>query len=108
MKKIDEATAVLTSMPNLELSDAVTLTTAGVLLARFDKDTEAIALYEAALSRDDSFPGAHILLANALARIGRFADAAGHFEKFIELAPEAKEAAAAAKGLEICRSKAKQ
>ena len=108
MKKIDEATAVLTSISNLSPGDAFTLTTAGMLLARFDKDAEAIALYEAALSRDDTFPRAHILLANALARIGRFADAAGHFEKFIELAPESQEADAARKGLEICRSKASQ
>ena len=55
---------------------------------------------------DDSYPRAHILLANALARGGQFAEAAVHFEKFIALAPEAPEADAARKGLEVCNAKA--
>lgn len=105
LKKVDAAADVLGQLGSMSESDAATLTTAGILLAKFDRDTDAMALYRDAISRDDSYPRAHILLANALARNGDFAEAASHFERFIALDPGAPEADAARKGLEICRSK---
>jgi Flp pilus assembly protein TadD len=106
LKKADEAASVLGSIGALDGADAAALTTAGMLLAKMDRDAEAVGLYRQAISRDEGYPRAHVLLANALARTGDFAGAARHFERFIELAPEAPEVDAARKGLEICKAKA--
>ena len=80
--------------------------TSGILLARYDEQDRAIALYRAAIERDDGYALAHFKLANALGRKEKFAEAANHFERFLELAPDGAEAEAARQGLELCRSKA--
>jgi tetratricopeptide (TPR) repeat protein len=108
LKRLDEAVEVLVSLATMSDADAPTTTTGGMLLARYDEDARAMELYRSALERDETYPLAHLLLANALARGGAFADAATHFERFLELAPEAPEAPAARKGLEVCRAQAGQ
>lgn len=105
LKRLDEAIEVLGSLAAMTDADAPTTTTGGMLLARYDEDAKAMELYRAALERDETYPLAHLLLANALARGGAFGEAAAHFERFLELAPDAPEAAAARKGLDVCRAK---
>lgn len=105
LKRLDEALGVLGGLAAMSDADAPTTTTGGMLLARYDEDAKATELYRAALERDETYPLAHLLLANALARGGEFAEAAGHFSRFLELAPDAPEAEAARKGLEVCRAR---
>ena len=83
------------------------LATAGVLLARYDEDDRAIALYRSAIDRSDDYAPAHLMLANALARKKAFEEAAGHYERFLALAPDAPEAETARQRLEACRSQQK-
>lgn len=103
LKRAGEAASVLTGLADLPAADPTMLTTAGILLGRHGKPDGAIALYRAAVERDDGFALAHFKLANALGREGRFGEAASHFERFLELAPDTPEAAAAEKGLAACR-----
>ena len=106
--KTDEAAKTLLKMPTLENVDATYLTTGGMLLAKIDLDQEAMSLYKKAIEKDETFARAHVLLANALARAGNFAEAAQHFQRFIDLSPDSPDTEAAKKGLEICRAKAAQ
>jgi tetratricopeptide (TPR) repeat protein len=108
LRRIDEAVGVLAEVGEASGADAPQITTAGLLLARYDEDEAAIGLYRKALARDGDYPTAILLLANALARKGAFEEAAGLFGRFLELEPEAPEAAAARAGLEACRAKRKR
>jgi len=103
MKRAEDAAAALISVGKMEAADATALTTAGMLLAKAGRDLDAIGLYEAAIAKDEKFPRAHILRANALARARKFEEAAAEFEKYLELDPDAKDADAARKGLEACK-----
>ncbi len=107
LRRIDEAREVLSAVSDAAGADAQTITTAGLLLARYDEDEAAIGLYRKALERDGDYPTAILLLANALARKSFFDEAATLFGRFLELQPEAPEAAAARAGLEACRAKQK-
>ena len=103
LKRDDDAAAALISVGKMDAADATALTTAGMLLAKVGRDTDAIDLYRAAIAKDEELPRAHVLLANALARATRFDEAAVEFEKYLEISPDAKDAEAARKGLEACR-----
>ncbi len=107
LKRLDEAVAVLDALPSMPDCDPGILATAGVLLAKFDEDDRAIALYRAAIKIDNGYKTAHLLLANALARKKQFAEAAEHYERFISLAPDAKEAPTARQRLEACQAQLK-
>lgn len=108
LKRADEAATVLTGLVEVAGADASLLTTAGILLAQNGKADEALALYRAAVARDDGFALAHFKLANALGRQQKFGEAAQHFERFLELAPEDELAEAAKHGLATCRAKTDQ
>jgi tetratricopeptide (TPR) repeat protein len=105
LKRLDEAVTALVKLAEMPAADAPMLTTAGILLGRYDEADRAIDLYRAALKRDEGYALAHFKLANALGRKQEFAPAAKHFERFLELAPDAAEAEAAQKGLAACRAK---
>jgi tetratricopeptide (TPR) repeat protein len=107
LKRLDEAIAVFEGLDGMEDCGPDLLATAGVLLARFDENDRAISLYRAAIARSDDYAPAHLMLANALARKKEFGAAAGHYERFLALAPDAPEAETAKQRLEICRSQAK-
>ncbi len=107
LKRLDEGITVLETLPNLTESGPNILATAGVLLAKFDEDDRAISLYRAALAKDDSYAVAHLLLANALARKKQFAEAAGHYERFLAVAPNAPEVPTVKKRLEACKAQMK-
>jgi cytochrome c-type biogenesis protein CcmH/NrfG len=87
----------------MEGADATALATAGMLLAKADRDVDAIDLYKAAIAKDEKFPRAHVLLANALARVKKFDEATAEFEAYLKIAPDAKDAETARKGLEACK-----
>jgi Flp pilus assembly protein TadD len=106
MKRGDEAATELRAVSKMEGADATALTTAGLLLAKAGRDADAIDLYKTAIAKDEKFPRAHILCANALARAKKFGEAAAEFEKYLEIAPDAKDAETARKGLEACRKEA--
>jgi tetratricopeptide (TPR) repeat protein len=108
LERFDEAAKTLAEISKTADAGAAEITTAGMLLARFDRDREAIELYRAAVEKDGSYATAHLLMANALARRGEWKEAAGSFERYLELAPDSPEAEAAQKGLEVCREKAAQ
>jgi Flp pilus assembly protein TadD len=108
LKRVDEAAAALAGLAEVAGADASLLTSAGILMARSDRPDEALALYRAAVERDDAFALAHFKLANALGRKQAFAEAAGHFERFLELAPDDQLAEAAKQGLATCRAKSGQ
>jgi tetratricopeptide (TPR) repeat protein len=107
LKQLDKAAAVLDALPSFSQCDPGVLVTAGVLLAKFDEDDKAIALYRAAIERDENFASAHLLLGNALARKKRFKEAADHFERFLAIAPDAGEAAAVKARLQACKARMK-
>jgi Flp pilus assembly protein TadD len=106
LKRGDEAKAALVSVGKMEAADPTALTTAGLLLAKAGHDADAVDLYRAAVAKDEKFPRAHVLLANALARAKKFEEAAAEFERYLELAPDAEDAETARKGLEACRKEA--
>lgn len=60
-------------------------------IGKFD---EAIGEYQAALHRAPKDPGLHKSLALLFERQGRFADAVASYERYLELQPDAAEAAA--------------
>jgi Flp pilus assembly protein TadD len=103
LKRGDEAATALRGVAKMEGADAIALTTAGMLLAKADRDADAIDLYKAAIAKDEKFPRAHILCANALARAKKFDEAAAEFETYLKIAPDAKDADAARRGLEACK-----
>ncbi|MCK9461090.1 MAG: tetratricopeptide repeat protein [Proteobacteria bacterium] len=108
LKKGDDAAAALRAIEKMEAADATALASAGLLLAKAGRDADAIDLYRAAIGKDQKFPRAHVLLANALARAKRFDEAAAEFEKYLELAPDAEDADAARKGIEACTKQAEK
>jgi len=103
-KETARAVELLVSIPKLE-SDGGLMATAGIYLARLKEEELALDLYRAAVSADPPWPEAHILLGNALARKGDFQQAAGHFEKYLEIDPDSPRAEAARQGLEACRKR---
>jgi tetratricopeptide (TPR) repeat protein len=107
LKRLDEAAEVLGSLADLKECEPEILTTAGILLAKFDEDERALALYRAALKHDDNYAKAHFLLANALARGKKFAEAVKHYERFISIAKDSAEVATARERLKMCRSQMK-
>jgi tetratricopeptide (TPR) repeat protein len=104
LKRPDDGSAALRRLTGMSGASASDLTSAGILAGRHDQGDLAIELYRAALERDETYALAHLYWANALGRKKQFEEAAGHFERFIELAPEAPEAEAARKGLAKCRA----
>lgn len=107
LKKLKKGAAVLEELAAMPDVDPGIVTTAGILLAKFDEDEKAMVLYEAALASDDAYAAAHLLLANALARKKRFAKATEHYERFLEISPDAPEAEAARRRLDACRARMK-
>ncbi len=104
LKRRDEAITLLFGLTTTPNVDPGILATAGLLLARIDEDEKALKLYRTALANDDNYAAAHFLLANALARGKAFKEAAFHFERFLEISPQAPEADTARKRLNACRA----
>ncbi|MBN2714256.1 MAG: tetratricopeptide repeat protein [Deltaproteobacteria bacterium] len=86
-------------------ADAETLASAGLMLSKMGKADDAIAIYRHALDVSPESSKAALLLGNALARKGDFAEAATWFQKIIDLSPDAPEAGAAQKGLAACKAR---
>lgn len=99
-----EASSVLGALADNPAASAELLATAGILVAKLGDGEQAIALYRAAIARDESYADAHFLLGNALARAKRFAEAATEFERFLALAPNAPQVGEARKRLDACRN----
>lgn len=103
LKKTSEARSMLLSLVDYAEADAEVLTTGGFLLSRADMDADAITLYRTAIVRDEAFASAHLLMGNALGRLKNCAEAAQHFQRFLELAPAGAEADQARKALTACQ-----
>ncbi|MBW2277049.1 MAG: tetratricopeptide repeat protein [Deltaproteobacteria bacterium] len=108
LKRVDEAATALEGLTEVSGADASLLTSAGIITAQNGKPDVALELYRGAVERDDTFALAHFKLANALGRKQEFEQAATHFERFLELAPDDPLAEAAKKGLAACREKSGQ
>jgi tetratricopeptide (TPR) repeat protein len=104
LKRTDDGSAALRRFAGAPGAKASDLTSAGILAGRYGQGDLAIELYQSALQRDETYALAHFYWANALGRKKEFEQAATHFERFIELAPDAAEAEAARKGLAKCRA----
>jgi tetratricopeptide (TPR) repeat protein len=105
LRKPADAIPILAGVGLLREAGAAELGTAGMLLARLDEQDRAVALYRAALARDEAYPTAHLLLANALARRQEWAEAKAHYERFLALSPDAPEAAEVRARLAACEAK---
>jgi len=102
LKKVKQAVEVFEELKKIPNCPPEFLTTAGVLLLKHKKDALAMDLYRLAIERDENYPLAHFLIANALARKKEFKEASEHYEKFIALAPDTEEAQIARERLKIC------
>ncbi|MDD5307996.1 MAG: tetratricopeptide repeat protein [Deltaproteobacteria bacterium] len=105
MKKPADAIPILFAVGDMPEAKASELSTAGLLLARLDEQDRAVALYRAALAKDETYATAHLLLANALARGREWAEAKAHYERFLVLSPDAPEAAEARGRMAACEAK---
>jgi tetratricopeptide (TPR) repeat protein len=104
----EKAVAVFDRLLGMPEVEPVVLATAGVLLAKHGEQERSMGMYRAAIAKGEMYPMAHFLLANALARAKQFARAAVQYEKFLSIAPDAKEAVQARKRLDVCRLAQKQ
>jgi tetratricopeptide (TPR) repeat protein len=107
LNRVSAAIAILEPLPSNRDAGPDLLAIAGVLLAKIKKEDQAIRFYQAALSKDDGYAPAHLLLANALARERRFAKAADHFERFLALSEETPQTPEIRKRLAFCKSQMK-
>ncbi len=107
LKRTQDAMDILAALPSNPHAGPDMITIAGVLLANAKREDQAIRFYQAALSKDDDYATAHLLLANALARKENYAKAAHHYELFLSLSEETAQTPKIRKRLEICRSKMK-
>lgn len=105
--RIEEATEVLSPLTANTDAGPELLVITGILLAQAGAEDLAVEHYRAALRADEKSARAHLLLANALARQGQFADAADHYTKVLSLVGETAEAPEIRKRLAICKSKMK-
>ncbi|MDJ0762729.1 MAG: tetratricopeptide repeat protein [Myxococcota bacterium] len=107
LTRLEEAISVFESLTPLPESSAEILTTAGMLLAKYEENDRAVEFYGAALEKDEAYGMAHLLIANALARKKQFAKAAHHYERFLEIAPDSKAAGTAQERLNACKAQMK-
>jgi len=101
MKKPAKACESFLTLLSMQPTDLGTVVEAGKSISETDK-TCATKLYRGALAKDDTYASAHFYLANALAREKSFSEAADHFQRFLELAPDDPAAPEAKKRLEAC------
>ncbi len=104
LNRISEALAALEPLTSNGNGGPDMITIAGFLLAKAKREDSAIQFYQAALSLDEGYARAHLLLANALARKGLFAQAARHYERFLALSEETPQTPEIRKRLEFCKS----
>jgi tetratricopeptide (TPR) repeat protein len=104
LKRVPDAIAALEPLTSNPGAGPDMVTIAGILLAKAKQEDHAIQFYQAAISLDEGYAKAHLLLANALARKGLFTKAAPHYERFLALSEETPQTAEIRKRLEFCKS----
>lgn len=102
-QKKDQAVEKLLSVTEMS-TDAETLASAGLLLTKLGKPDDAITVYKHTAEVAPNYVQVYILMGNATARQGHFEEAAGYFEKVIQISPDSPEAVTAAKGLAACKT----
>ena len=79
------------------------------LAAEDEQHTDlAVAEYRRAMQARPDYPDAHFNLALLLTKLDRYADALVVWERFLELAPNSKQAATAKRAATLCRMEMKQ
>lgn len=106
MNQTERACSLFKGLLEMASPNLLIVNEAGKAIAKVDNEC-AVTLYKGALALDDGFATAHFYLGNALARDKQFKEAAFHFEKFIDLAPDDPAAKDAQKRLEACQAQYK-